>query len=171
MIFIRPELRHAIWRFRDALFGFAVLSLGLYWAINSFGFIAILGISLVVAGALLAVAGIQRGRFRHGFGGAGVVQIDEGQVTYFGPYHGGSVVIGNIEKVELDPTNRFARVWVIFDRDAGPIRIPTDAAGADALFDVFANLEGMDTERMLTELQSDHDIPVIIWQARPARLH
>jgi hypothetical protein len=171
MILIRPELRHAIWRFRDALFGLAVLLLGLYWAINSFGFIAILGISLVVAGALLAVAGIQRGRFRRGFGGAGVVQVDEGQVTYFGPFHGGSVVIENIEKVELDSTNKFARVWVLFDRAAGPIRIPTDAEGADALFDVFANLEGIETERMLSELQTDHEKPVVIWQAKPARLH
>ncbi len=171
MYSIRPEIRQAIWRFRDALIGIAVLLLGLYWAVNSFGIIAILGMIMIVAGALLILAGIQRARFRGGLGGAGVVQVDEGQVTYFGPYYGGSVVIENIVKVELDATIRFAPVWVIFDQDAGPIRVPTNAEGAEALFDVFASLEGIETERMLAELQKDHSTPVVIWQAKPASLH
>ena len=171
MSFIRQDLRLAIWRYRDALIGIAVSLLGAYWAINGIGFIFILGISVIVVGALMAIAGIQRGRFRSGFGGAGVVQVVEGEVTYFGPYYGGSVVIENIEKVELDPTNRLAPVWVLYDRVAGRIRVPTNAEGADALFDVFASLEGIETERMLAELQKDHRKPVVIWQAKPARLH
>ncbi|MGR3344457.1 MAG: hypothetical protein ACU0DI_14755, partial [Paracoccaceae bacterium] len=110
MSFVRQELRYAIWRYRDALIGIAVSLLGVYWAINAFGFISILGMSVAVVGALLALAGIQRGRFRSRLGGAGVVQVDEGEVTYFGPFYGGSVVIENIVKVELDPTNRLAPV-------------------------------------------------------------
>jgi len=171
MNFIRQELRYAIWRYRDALIGIAVLLLGVYWVVNGFGFISILGMSVAVVGALLALAGIQRGRFRSGLGGAGVVQVDEGEVTYFGPFYGGSVVIENIVKVELDPTNRLAPVWVLYDRVAGRIRVPTNAEGAEALFDVFANLDGIETERMLAELQKDHKKPVVIWQAKPASLH
>ena len=81
------------------------------------------------------------------------------------------MVIENIVKVELDPTNRLAPVWVLYDRVAGRIRVPTNAEGAEALFDVFANLEGIETERMLAELQNNHKKPVVIWQAKPASLH
>ena len=81
MSFIRQELRYTIWRYRDALIGIAVSLFGAYWAINGIGFVSILGMSVVVVGALFALAGIQRGRFRGGLGGAGVVQVDEGEVT------------------------------------------------------------------------------------------
>ncbi|MFV2038163.1 MAG: hypothetical protein ACC646_11305 [Paracoccaceae bacterium] len=171
MNFIRPELKQTIWRFRDALFGAAVVVIGLYWANNSFGFMVIVGFALIGAGVLMIFAGVQRARFRSGAGGSGVVSVIEGQVTYFGPYWGGTVEIDKLVKVELDATIRFASVWVLHDQSSGALRIPTNAEGAEALFDVFANLDGIQTERMLAALENDHSAPVSIWQARARRLH
>ena len=47
--------------------------------------------------------------------------------------------------------------------------IPVDAAGADALFDAFAALPGLRTERMLAELADDKTLSVVIWERRSMR--
>ncbi len=171
MTFIRPELRQAIWRFREVIIGIAVSLLGLYWAISGLGFIQILGTGLAIAGAMLVFAGIQRSRFRNAQGGCGLVHVDEGQVTYFGPYEGGSVVIAELVRVELDPLARPVSEWVLHASGAAPLRIPTNAEGAEALFDVFSNLEGLHTERMLAHLARPPATRVVIWQAKSLALH
>jgi hypothetical protein len=171
MAFIRPELKEALSRFRDAVIGVGVSLFGIYWAINSQGFMSIVGTSLAVAGALLVFAGIQRGRFMVGSDGVGVVDVDEGQVTYFGPLGGGSVVIDDLLKVEYDATARPVAEWILHDPVNGELRIPTNAKGADALFDVFASLSGMQTEKMLAVLKTRRRKHVVIWQADRAALH
>lgn len=171
MQIIRPEVREAIWRFRDAIIGIAISMLGLYWAINGVGFMVILGTSMALAGALLVFAGIQRGRFRGGTGGKGVVHVLEGQVTYYGPIEGGSVVISDLDRVELDPSAKPAAEWILHDPSTTPLRIPTDAEGADSLFDVFAGLDGIQTENMLAMLQKKPDQQVVVWSAQPKTLH
>jgi hypothetical protein len=171
MTFIRPELRQAIWRFREVIIGIAVSLLGLYWAINGLGFMQILGTSVAIAGALLVFAGIQRSRFRNAQGGRGLVHVDEGQVTYFGPYEGGSVVIAELARVELDPLARPVAEWVFHAPGAAPLRIPTNAEGAEALFDVFSNLEGLQMERMLAQIRRPPETRVVIWQAKSLALH
>ena len=50
-----------------------------------------------------------------------------------------------------------------------PVMIPVDAAGADALFDAFAALPGLRTERMLAELADDKTLSVVIWERRSMR--
>ena len=42
-------------------------------------------------------------------------------------------------------------------------------AGADALFDAFAALPGLRTERMLAELADDKTLSVVIWERRSMR--
>lgn len=171
MDFVRPEVLQGIARFRDAIAGVGVSLLGFYWAIGSIGFMSIVGSSLVIAGALLVFAGIQRGRFRSATGGAGVVHVDEGQVTYFGPQEGGSVVIADLSKVELCPSNHGAAQWVLYDPATAPLYIPTDAEGADTLFDVFSSLDGLQTEKMLTAMKSRRKKHVVVWQSKPVALH
>jgi hypothetical protein len=164
MSFIRPEVKTGLWRWRESLAGFAVASIGLYLAIAGLGLTQMIGFSMVVAGAVLMFAGFQRARFRVGSGGPGVVQVDEGQVTYFGPFDGGSVAIRQLALVELDPTAKPASAWVLTEQGQPPLAIPTTAEGADLLFDVFAALDGIRTERMLSDLQSAPEKRVVIWQ-------
>lgn len=165
MAFVRNEVKVAIVKFRDAIAGVAVSLLGVYWALNSIGFMSILGTSLAVAGALLVFAGIQRGRFQSNDDGPGVVHVDEGQVTYFGPLEGGSVVVADLSKVELVPDGDGKSKWVLYDPATEPLNIPTDAEGAEALFDVFSGLDGLQTEKMLALLNTRRSEREVIWQA------
>jgi hypothetical protein len=50
-----------------------------------------------------------------------------------------------------------------------PVMIPINAAGSDALFDAFARLPGLRTERMLAEMKAQHGHAVVIWERTPLR--
>lgn len=164
MEFIRPEIREQAWRWRESIFGGVLALVSIYWALNSHGIAAAAGTSFAIIGAVLVFAGIQRARFRRGAGGAGLVQVDEGQVIYFGPNEGGFVSINALEKVELDPRRRPAGAWILSQAGALPLEIPTDAENAEVLFDVFASLDGLQTEHMLAQLSNAPDQRVTIWQ-------
>lgn len=170
MAFIRPEILNGLWRWREALIGAFVAACGTYWAVSQQGVLAAIGISLAIVGALILFAGIQRTRFRVGAGGPGVVQIDERMVTYYGPLDGGSVSIDTLTSVELEPRSKPAS-WVLTDAAGQPLNIPTNAENAEALFDVFAALDGIRTENMLTQLRANPEERVVIWNQSQRRLH
>ena len=165
MSFVRPEVTSALWRWREALAGMCVGLFGLWGAVRGNGTGEMLGYTFVIAGAVLTFAGFQRARFRVGSGGPGLVEVTEAQVTYFGPSDGGTVAVGSLAKVELDPTSRPNASCVLTEQGQPPVAIPTTAEGADALFDVFASLPGIQTERMLAELKRAPKTRVTIWQA------
>ena len=81
MNLIRPETRAAIWRWRETLFGLCLLLLALWWGLTAFGMLRYVAAALMVAGGLLVVAGLQRGRFRLGNSGAGVVPVSYTHLT------------------------------------------------------------------------------------------
>jgi hypothetical protein len=167
--FFRPEARAALWRWREAMVAGVVAALGLWWALTSFGVLQWLGWALVALAAAAGYVAIQRLRFGQGGGGPGVVQIDERRLSYFGPLSGGIVDLDDLVRLDLDPTGRPPH-WVLSHRSGDPLPIPVNAEGADALFDVFATLPGIRTERMLDALRHSPDTRVTIWQARPSDL-
>jgi hypothetical protein len=171
MPFIRPELQHQFWRWREALLGGALFLVGGYWGLAGHGVAAAAGMSFAIVGALLIFAGIQRTRFRRGAGGPGLVEVDERRVVYFGPHDGGVVSIDGLRKVELDPAAHPSGAWVLTEPGAQPLRIPTDAENAEALFDVFAALDGIETERMLRHLEARPGRRVTVWETEQNRLH
>lgn len=168
MSFIRPEARAALYRWREALIGLAIALMGLLWVAGPRGLLGVLGWGLIPLGIILAVIGIQRARFRKEGNGPGVVQVDEGQITYFGPLTGGAVAARDLERLTLDPTARPAH-WVLTQPGHPPLHIPVNAKGAEALFDVFSSLPGLRTERMLTHLQGKPSHPVVIWERHSMR--
>lgn len=172
MKFIRPEAATALRRWREALAGVAVLCLAMIWIFGRPGLLQLLGYPLIVIAGLLIWVGVQRGRFRTGAGGAGAVQVDEGQITYFGPLTGGATALADLERLTLDRGLTPAH-WRLDCADTPALLIPVNAEGADALFDAFARLPGLRTERMLNELSasgvmSEHQA-VVIWERRPMR--
>jgi hypothetical protein len=168
MSFIRPEARAAIWRWREIIIGIAVTTLGLSWVLGPGGLIGWVGWIVIAAGLALIMVGMQRARFRSGSGGPGVVQVDEGQIVYFGPLTGGAVAISDLSRLCLDPTLKPAH-WVLEQPGQPSLSIPVNAAGAETLFDVFATLPGLRTEAMLVALSSKAAHPVVIWQSAKAR--
>lgn len=166
MSFIRPEAQAALWRWRDVLAGLAALALGAWLALGAGGLLAWFGVPLTAGGGALVVIGLQRARFRAGAGGPGMVQVDEGQIAYFGPLEGGVVAASELERLTLDPAQH-PPTWVLDRPGQPPLHIPVNAEGAEALFDAFAALPGLRTERMLAELNGRARHPVVIWERRP----
>ena len=169
--FVRPEIRLHVTRFRDAYLGIGVALVGVYLALIGLGIVPMVGMSLAIAGALLTFSGIQRGRFRTVGQGPGVVQVIEGQVTYFGPTLGGTIALDNLVKVELMAGADGRRTWVLRDASQTTLYIPVDAEGAEALFDSFASLERLKIEKMLGQLAALDHGSVTIWQAPRPVLH
>ncbi|MFC6639242.1 hypothetical protein GV827_09220 [Sulfitobacter sp. JBTF-M27] len=168
MTFFRPEAKAAVWRWREAIAGALVTLAGL-WLISGPGFLlAVPGYAFLFGGIVLIWLGIQRGRFRGPDGGAGAVQVDEGQVTYFGPLTGGTVALREMESLTLEGA-MFPAHWRLAQKGQPPLLIPINAAGADALFDAFATLPGLRTERMLSTLRTNPHQAVVIWQRGPLR--
>lgn len=168
MSFIRPEAKLALWRWREVLVAGFVLILGLSWINGPGGLLGWIGWLLVAVAIATAVIGVQRARFRTGTGGQGVVTVDEGQITYFGPLDGGIIATREIERLALDPTSTPAH-WVLEQPGQAVLHIPVNAEGAEALFDVFSALPGLKTEHMLAELNGGSAHPVVIWERTPSR--
>lgn len=163
MSFFRPEATATLWRWREVLVGIAVAVLALWWLAGPRGLLGFVAPALLVAAGALIMIGLQRGRFRGAGGGLGTVQVDEGQVTYFGPLTGGTIAMRELSRLTLDGAQRPAH-WRLEQPDHPPVMIPVDADGADALFDAFASLPELKTEHMLSQLRAAPRKPVVIWE-------
>lgn len=168
MSFIRPEARAQIWRLRELLAAAAILLLGVYWVLGPGGLLGWLGWTLIVAGGFLAIIGIRRLQFRQAGRGPGVVQVDEGQIAYFGPLTGGAVAMSELNRLILDPTSRPA-IWILEQPGNAPLHIPVNADGAEALFDAFAALPGLKTTRLLAHLNGSSPMPTVVWEKSSQR--
>lgn len=168
MTFFRPEAKAALWRWRELIVAAALAVLGLWWITGPGLLLAVPGWALVLAAMAIGFIGVQRGRFRGEGGGVGAVQVDEGQIAYFGPLTGGVVALTALERLSLDATAQPAH-WRLDAAGQAAVLIPVNAEGADALFDAFATLPNLRTERMLTELRADRSHAVVIWERTPLR--
>jgi hypothetical protein len=147
---LRPELRAALRRWREALAGAGLALLALWAWVNGIGIVAWLALPLAVAAAALIWTGIVRGRLRGPGTGPGVVDMTEGQLAYFGPLDGGVVALDQLQAIVIDTTGK-PHHWVL-ERDDGPaLHIPVTAKGADTLIDAFAALPGFRLERALSQ--------------------
>jgi hypothetical protein len=171
MSFLRPEAKAQLLRWRETLTGIGAFALGLWLALTAYGVLFGLGVVLALGGAALALAGVQRARFRQGSEGPGVVQVVEGRVTYFGPWGGGGASLDRLAWLELVPVRGAAGAFVLIEEEGERLEIPIDARGAERLFDVFAALPGLDTGAMLAAMQPPVRERTLIWQRDRLRLH
>lgn len=148
---IRPELRAALWRGREVIAAGAVVALGL-WVAGQGGYVLVPFGGVVAAfGAGLGVQAWRRMRFAQGGDSPGLVEVDEGQISYMGPTLGGFVAVPDLVELRL-VAMRGRRLWRLKQADGQVLLVPVDAAGADQLFDVFATLPGMDMAALLAAL-------------------
>lgn len=146
MSVIRPEALRLLRNWRDALIGLALLGLAALFAAQPGPVIRGLGFVVAVAGLALTILGTRRARFAATAEGPGVVQVLEGQITYWGPDTGGFVALSELEALDLSADGG---VWRLRAADGTRLDIPRGARGADALFDVFAQLPGVDMAYLL----------------------
>lgn len=166
MSFIRPEARAGLMRWRELLIGAALDIAGLVVVMGPTRANLIFGVLLMLLGTVLMVIGLQRGRFRTAGGGAGVVQVDERQITYLGPESGGIIALEDLRQLAIVPPH----TWELVDLRGVPVRIPVDAEGTEALFDAFSALPGISTARLANVGRVRPTSRTIIWEKPRSRL-
>jgi len=167
---LRPAVRDALWRWREVLVAVVVALLGWWWIATFFDPVRWIGWVILALAIVIAAAGVQRARFRQPGSGPGVVQVVEGRVAYFGPLTGGALDTSAITKLELEPQAKPAH-WIVTGEDGTQLEVPVNARGADELFDVFAKLPGIETQKMLDALSRRPDVRVTVWQRSRPLLH
>ncbi|PWE32294.1 hypothetical protein DDZ14_11240 [Maritimibacter sp. 55A14] len=121
-----------------------------------------LGALLLAGGAAAGYVALQRVRFRVAGDGPGIVRVTEGRLAYLGPHHGGAVSLQSLVEIALEPAPE-GRLWVLAHSEGPPLVIPVKALGADALFDAFAALPGLDPARLARAVDCPLPSRLVIW--------
>ncbi|TRD22751.1 hypothetical protein [Palleronia caenipelagi] len=170
MALIRPELIPVLMRWREAAFGAALLTLGLWWAVTSFGVLRWVGVTLIVAGAAVLRSGILRLMRPGDGGGAGIVTVDERQITYLDGFGGGVLSVEALVSVAVSRSPAGTLRWHFTDTTRQRLTIPTDAEGAERLFDAVVALPGLSEERALSALRHASTELKSVWHRPQPRL-
>jgi hypothetical protein len=148
---IRREVAAVAYRWREVIVAGVVAALGLWWVWLGGYLLLPLGLAVLTFAAIWAVTALRRMRFAQEIAAPGVVEVDEGQVGYFGPAAGGYVALQDLDELRL-VTLQGRRLWRLKQADGQALLIPVDAAGADRLFDAFGSLPGMDMAALVAAL-------------------
>ena len=149
---IRPEVGAALRRWREVIAAGGVAVAGL-WLMRLGGWVLTpVGVGLLALALGLVVLALRRLRFWHGVAAPGVVEVVEGQISYFGPDAGGFVALPDLVELRLVVLNGRAH-WRLKQGDGQALLIPAAAAGAGLLFDAFASLPGMDSQALVAALE------------------
>ncbi len=151
MNLIRPELRDALWRWREVIAAGIAVAAGVRVALWGGWVLIPLGAVIAALGAGTGLIAFRRLRFAQGTGAPGIVEVDEAQISYFGPDGGGFVSVTELTELRIAWANG-RRHWRLKQADGQALLIPVEAVGADRLFDAFAALPGMGTQDLITAL-------------------
>ena len=143
MSLIRPEVAASFLRWREIC---AAGGLGLagLWLVVLGGWILVpIGVAAVATALGWGTIAYRRMRFFRAISAPGVVEIDEGQLGYFGPTFGGFIALNDVVELRLAQWHE-TRKWRLKTIRGEVLLIPTTASGAEKLFDAFAALPGID---------------------------
>ncbi|MCU0903530.1 MAG: hypothetical protein MUE83_06600 [Tabrizicola sp.] len=154
MSFIRPELIATASRWREVIAATALAALGSWTAWQGGYLLTPIGLALLALGLAWALASLRRLRFQQDGEAPGIVRVTEAQIAYFGPRVGGFVGLPDLVELRL-LTLRGRRIWKLKQSDGQLLHIPVEADGAEALFDAFATLPGIDMAALVAALGTD----------------
>jgi hypothetical protein len=161
MSFVRPEVSEGLHRWREVIAAGGVVALGLWFALQLGYVLPALGLLLIFVGLGWGAVAFRRLRFHQAGEAPGIVRVTEAQVAYMGPRIGGFVGLPDLTEIRL-LSYRGRRVWKLRAATGEALHIPVEADGADALFDAFAGLPGMDMAALVaalgTEAPSDSNV-------------
>jgi hypothetical protein len=154
MSFIRPELIATAHRWREVIAATTLAALGLWTAWQGGYLFTPLGLACLALGAGWALASLRRLRFQQDGEAPGIVRVTEAQIAYYGPRVGGFVGLPDLIEIRL-LTLRGRRIWKLKQGDGQLLHIPVESDGAEALFDAFATLPGIDMATLVAALGTD----------------
>ncbi|MEJ6392795.1 hypothetical protein V8J82_05970 [Gymnodinialimonas sp. 2305UL16-5] len=169
--FFRPEAMSALTRWREVIVALIIAALGVWIALRPGGIIvAGFGYVLIGLGLAFLIPALRRARFATDGQGAGIVQVDEQRITYMGPVTGGAMALDDLAILSVRRDGLGQTSWVLADATQLLV-IPVDAAGADALFDTFSALPGLNIDRLIAAVQSRTGGSQQLWsRKRPVAL-
>ncbi len=171
MSFIRPELLTALARRQDhawAIAGLVTGALVMWRGVGTMApFLTIFGGGIAVLSAVLWVAHRQRAAFRREVTQPGIVQIDEAQISYYGPETGGVVDRDALIRVDLVSGGDGRARWALYHSDGSPVSIPLAAEGADKLVDLLMSLPRVEVGAALSALDRGRVGLVTVWTRAP----
>ena len=151
---IRPELQQRLIRHRELIAALAVAALGLWTAWQGGYLLVPLGLIVAGLGIGWAILSARRLRFQQEGDAPGILRVTEAQIAYMGPRTGGFIGLPDLAELRL-LTLRGRRIWKLRSATGETLHIPVESAGADALFDAFATLPGMDTATLVAALSAE----------------
>ena len=165
---IRPEALARLSQWREAGFAAALVVLGL-WCLWLGGWVLWpIGAALLVIGLPLGVISLRKQRFARAAKGesAGLIELDEAQLGWFGPSGGGFVSLDELVELRLIARGP-QRFWRLKQADGQALLVPVTAAGSEALFDAFTALPGLDSAALVAALNAapspDDSLGPVIW--------
>lgn len=168
MSFVRPEVSAGFKRWREAIIGGVLILAGVHLAVFGLGIQRWMGAGMAVIGAMLVWEGVRRAKFPAPGGGAGVVDVDERQITYFGPLGGGAISINELVRVNVRTSDLGPLApdlyWDFFDGAGQSLTIPGDAEGVELIFDALSALEGVDYEAATKAAGTTENALFTIWR-------
>lgn len=162
MTLIRPEVAAGLRRWREVLAAGLALAFGL-WVLGRGGWLfGVLGLVIAVFALGFGIAAWQRLRFVPPGEGPGVVEVDEGQVAWFGPGGGGFISLAELTALGLLRVQGL-RCWQLRQSDGQTLLIPVAAEGAERLYDALTALPGIEGALLLNALAAEEDSP-FLWR-------
>lgn len=151
MSFLRPEIAAGLARWREVIAAVAALAAGAWLAWLGGWLLVPLGGMVIVLALAWGTIALRRLRFLRGVAAPGMVEVDEGQIGYFGPSFGGFIALAELSELRLT-VRHGARHWRLKTSAGEVLLVPVDAAGAEKLHDAFAALPGIDMARLAAAL-------------------
>lgn len=167
MSWLRPRVRDALNRWAEVGFAALGMAFGLYVALKGGWVLAVLGGLILFVTGEWAWMAWRRVRFAQPLAAPGYVEVDEGAIRYLAPrggVMGGSVALRDLNQIRLITVSA-GRLWQLKQADGQMLLIPVDAKGAEALFDAFASLPGIDMGRVVAALDGRRAAGLhLLWQ-------
>lgn len=167
MSFLRPEVVAGLARWREVIAAAAALTIGGWLVWLGGWFLMPLGAAVCVLAVAWGLIALRRLRFLRGVAAPGVVEVDEGQIGYFGPTFGGFVALSDLAEVRLAVFHG-ARHWRLKTTAGEVLLVPVDAAGAEKLYDAFAVLPGIDMARLVAAIDRGVETLPLWTRTRPS---
>ncbi len=171
MNLLRPEAMALLLRWREAAAAVVVLATGLWLGARGGYVLLPVGAILVLLGAGWGVIALRRLRFSQPVTLPGWVEIDEGQLGYYGPGIGGFISLRDLSEIRL-LVLRGVPHWRLKAGDGQALLVPLAAKGAEQLYDAFATLPGIDMARLATAAAariSAQPTVQVLWKRPPTR--